>query len=68
MSAWNDLVKKTFQMGKAKNSTYKLKDAMKEARKFYKKGTDAASGVVKNVIGRRATAKKRSNRRRSGRK
>jgi hypothetical protein len=50
MSNWNDFVKKVFQEGKAKNSNYSLKDALKEAskRKSEMKGgsTPASSATV----------------------
>ena len=49
MREWNLLVKKTYKEGKAKNSSYSLGDAMKDAREFYHKGVNAAKGVVKGV-------------------
>lgn len=36
-SAWIKHVKKTFADGKKKNKDYKYKDAMKDAKKTYKK-------------------------------
>jgi len=38
MTAWTDLVSQTFKAGKSKNANYSLKDAMKSAKKLYKKG------------------------------
>lgn len=38
MTAWTDLVSQTFKAGKSKNAKYSLKDAMKSAKKLYKKG------------------------------
>jgi hypothetical protein len=35
---WLAHVKKTFKMGKMKNKNYKLGQAMKDAKKTYKKG------------------------------
>lgn len=61
MSAWNDLVKKTFKMGKAKNPSYSLGDAMKDAKKAYKTGATTVASVAKS-------AKRRTRRMMAGRK
>jgi hypothetical protein len=42
MSAWNQLVSKFFKDGRAKNPSYKLKNAMQDAAKVYKKGSSAS--------------------------
>jgi hypothetical protein len=39
MTAWNDLVQKTFKAGKQKNPDYKLKHAMQDAAKVYNGGS-----------------------------
>tara|TARA_R110001632_G_C11345694_1_gene417885 strand:+ start:436 stop:591 length:156 start_codon:yes stop_codon:yes gene_type:complete len=39
LTAWNIHTKKVFQEGKKKNSNYKFKDALKDAKKTYKKKT-----------------------------
>lgn len=36
MSKWTDLVTKVYKKNHAKNSTYKFKDALKDAAKIYK--------------------------------
>jgi len=69
MSAWNDLVKKTFKEGKAKNAAYSLGDAMKDAKKVYKTSSSTLSNAVKGVKGvkpraTRKTGKARRTRRR----
>ena len=59
MTAWTDTVKKTFKQGRLSNPSYQFKDALKDAKKFYKKGevavVDAAKKTSKVV---RKTAKK----------
>lgn len=59
MTAWIDTVKKTFKQGRLSNPAYQFKDALKDAKKFYKKGevavVDAAKKTSKVV---RKTAKK----------
>ena len=42
MTAWTDLVKKTWNQNKGK-SGYKFKDALVDAKKVYKKGSTAPS-------------------------
>ena len=37
LSAWNIHAKKVYQAGKKKDSTYKFSQALKDARKTYKK-------------------------------
>lgn len=37
-SAWNQTVKKAFKMGRSVNKGYSLKQAMKDAKKIYRKG------------------------------
>uniref|UniRef100_A0A6C0DQK4 Uncharacterized protein n=1 Tax=viral metagenome TaxID=1070528 RepID=A0A6C0DQK4_9ZZZZ len=37
MTAWTNLVKKTYSLGKKKDKNYSLKDAMLAAKKQYKK-------------------------------
>ena len=49
MSSWLDTVKKTFKEGRAKNASYKFKDALKDAKKVYNKGADAVVGVAKKT-------------------
>ena len=71
MREWNRLVQQTYKEGKLKSSIYTLKDAMKDARKVYKKGVSAAEDVVKSVTakkrrGKSGTKKRRGKKNRSG--
>ena len=45
MTAWTDLVQKIFKDKSSKNSSYKLKHAMKDAAKVYKKHGKTAKKV-----------------------
>lgn len=49
MTAWTDTVKKTFKQGRLSNPSYQFKDALKDAKKFYKKGESLAVGAVKKT-------------------
>ena len=54
--SWVDTVKNTFKMGKKKNRNYTLKDAMIDAKKVYKKGSNSVVGAVnktRKALGRR---------------
>jgi hypothetical protein len=74
MSEWNMLVKRVFTEGRSKDETYKLKDAMKDAKKLYRKTTGKVGSMVSSVsrvvTGRRKNgkSKKTQRRRRSGRR
>jgi hypothetical protein len=46
MTAWTDFVKKTYDEGHGKNPNYKLKDAMKDASKTYKKQKSAGPAAA----------------------
>lgn len=39
MSKWTDTVTEVYKINRAKNSSYKFKQAMKDAKKVYKKGS-----------------------------
>lgn len=41
--SWIEVVKRVFKENKAKNPEYKLGQAMKEAKKIYKKPTDVSN-------------------------
>lgn len=49
MTLWNETVKKTFEQGRLTNPTYQFKDALKDAKKFYNKGKNAAMKAKSNV-------------------
>jgi hypothetical protein len=65
-SAWNALVKKVFQEGKAKNPNYKLGDAMKDASKRkHEMGSASSPGKSKRRSGgKRRTGKRKTRRHR----
>jgi len=71
MSEWNMLVKRVFADGKKKNAAYRLGDAMKDAKKLYKKTTDEVGGVASKVassLTQRRSGKRRSGKRRFGKR
>ena len=49
MTAWTDTVSKTFKNGRLSNPAYQFKDALQDAKKFYKKGEVAVVGVAKKT-------------------
>lgn len=49
MTAWTDTVKKTFKEGRLSNPSYQFKDALKDAKKFYKKGEGAVVDAAKKT-------------------
>ena len=49
MTAWTDTVKKTFKEGRLSNPKYQFKDALKDAKKFYKKGEVAVVDAAKEI-------------------
>tara|TARA_E500000178_G_scaffold355247_1_gene427180 strand:+ start:2907 stop:3230 length:324 start_codon:yes stop_codon:yes gene_type:complete len=55
MTAWTDTVKKTFKQGRLSNPAYQFKDALKDAKKIYKKGEVAlvdAAKKTRKVVGK----------------
>ena len=46
MSEWNMLVKKIFDEKRSKNSAYRLGDAMRDAKKVYRKTAKTAKGLL----------------------
>jgi hypothetical protein len=63
---WTDLVKEKFKAGKKFNVLYSLKDAMIEAKKFYKKGVSNVTGKARafpNKGKKRRTVRRKSRRR-----
>lgn len=65
MTAWTDLVKKVYDENKSKPG-YKLKNAMKDAAKLYKRSPSAAAASAPGKTkkgkkgGRKQTKKRRS--------
>lgn len=69
MSEWNMLVKKIFDEKRAKNSAYRLGDAMRDAKKVYRKTAKTAKGLLpfgKQRKGRRTRRRGTRGRRRRG--
>jgi len=64
---WNMLVKKMFKEGRGKNAAYKLKDAMRDAKKVYKKTTSSVEKVG-NVAKAAVTGRRRRTRSSSSRR
>ena len=64
MTAWTDLVTKVYNENKSKPG-YKLKNAMKDAAKIYKRSPTAAaaSGTTKTKKGRKGSRKQTKKRR-----
>jgi hypothetical protein len=52
--SWLEVVKRVFKENKAKNPNYKLKHAMKTAKKIYKKQTASDNNITSN---RKTTSK-----------
>lgn len=63
LSPWTKLVQEKFRLGRMTNPSYSLGEAMKAAKKVYKKGKDVTAKVVKPF-----SKKKRSKRRNTRRK
>ena len=49
MTLWTDTVKKTFKQGRLTNPAYQLKNALKDAKKYYKKGKTVTVDAVKKT-------------------
>ena len=49
MTAWTDTVKKTFKQGRLSNPSYQFKNALVDAKQFYKKGESVAVNTVKKT-------------------
>lgn len=65
---WVNTVKKTFKQGRLSNPAYQFKDALKDAKKYYKKGKETAVDVAKKT--KKTTSKyfKKSNKSRKSKK
>ena len=60
-SEWTNFVKKVFQEGKSKNSSYSLRDAMKEASRRKKTNKMNFKGVNKTMKTDHKSRKRRGN-------
>jgi hypothetical protein len=61
LSAWNMFVKKVYGEGKAKNTSYKFRDALKDASK-----RKSEMGSSSSSSGSSSSTKKRTKRRKGG--
>lgn len=65
LSAWNLFVKKVYAEGKAKNTSFKFKDALKAASKRKSEmGSSSSSGPTKKNTKRRKGGKRGTRKRR----
>ena len=62
MTAWTDLVKKVYNENKSKPG-YKLKNAMKDAAKIYKRSPAAAAAPGKTKKSRKGSRRRKSSKR-----
>ena len=56
---WNMLVKQIFDKNRASDKTYRLGDAMKDAKKVYRKTAKKATALVKLPFGKKQRSVKR---------
>ena len=64
---WNKLVQEKFRLGRLSNPAFSLKQAMKAAKKVYKKGKAVSAKVVK-PFAKRSKKAKRSRKRQTRRR
>lgn len=65
LSTWNLFVKKVYAEGKAKNKSFKFRDALKEASKRKSEmGSSSSSGPTKKTTKRRKGGKRATRKRR----
>ena len=64
---WTDLVKEKFRLGRKTSAEYSLKDAMIEAKKFYKKGAQSVTGKRRSAPASKGKRRKTNRRGRSRR-
>ena len=58
MNNWTKLVKEKFDLGRKHNKSYSLGDAMKAAKKVYKKGSSSLKSAVSRMSRRSSRSKK----------
>jgi hypothetical protein len=68
LSPWTKLVQEKFRLGRMTNPTYNLGQAMKAARKVYKKGKYVTAKLVKPISKKRRSKKRFTKKRRSRRR
>jgi hypothetical protein len=68
MSEWNTLVKQIFDKNRLKNKAYRLGDAMRDAKKVYKKTTATAKKIMNMQFDRKHKGRRTRGRRHRGRR
>jgi hypothetical protein len=68
LTPWNMLVKKIFDKNRSKNAAYRLGDAMRDAKKVYRKTAKTIGSVVEFGKEKRRGRRRRNTRRRRGRR
>lgn len=66
-NAWTKLVKEKFRLGRLSNPSFSLGEAMKSAKKVYKKGVAVGASMTRKTRGRGGKGK-RSRKTRGGRR
>ena len=61
-SAWITHVKSVYQKGKKKNASYTYGQAMKDAKKTYKKGASAAAAAPEEAAPKKRRGRKKKSR------
>ena len=64
LSSWTKLVQEKFRLGRMTNPSYSLGEAMKAAKKVYKKGKDVTAKVVKPFSKKRHSKRRNTRRKR----
>lgn len=62
MTAWTDFASGVYKKGRLKNPAYKFKDALKDAAKLYKKGSNAVSATISSSTSSRKIRKSKKRR------
>jgi hypothetical protein len=64
LSPWTKLVQEKFRLGRMTNPSYSLGEAMKAAKKVYKKGKDVTAKAVKPFSKKRRSKRRNTRRKR----
>lgn len=65
---WSKLVTEKFRVGRLVNPKYSLMQAMKEAKKVYKKSAPVAQKLTRKLMGKKKSGKRRTGKRKSGKR
>jgi len=61
---WTRLVKEKFRLGRLSNPAYSLREAMKSAKKVYKKGVEIGAVAIRSTRGRKKAKSRKTRGRR----